>query len=229
MATRVPDERWRGGKSCCMVGAIAILTEGKPMGVPQTGLKFSFEDYLAWEAENIEKHEFIQGETFAMAGARQAHVTVSLNLASAFKAHLRGTPCRAYIADMKLRVEAADASYYPDVMVSCDRSDHAADLYLSHPILLVEILSDSTAAFDRGNKFADYRKLESLKEYVLVDIEARRIECYRLNAAGLWELHDYTGQTRCEFASIGLIMEQDFVFEDVEAEQNPSAEWPEAG
>lgn len=189
------------------------------MGVPQTALKFSFEDYLAWEAENTEKHEFIQGETFAMADAKQAHVTVSLNLASAFKSHLRGTPCRAYIADMKLRVEAADASYYPDVMVSCDRRDHAADLYLSHPILLVEVLSDSTAAFDRGNKFADYRKLDSLKEYVMVDIEARRIECYRLNANELWELHDYTGQPSCEFASIGLVLDTGFVFEDVDSEQ----------
>ena len=81
---------------------------------------FSFADYLAWEDGQLEKHEFVRGEFFAMAGARRVHVTVSGNLFAACKTHLRGTPCRAYMADMKLRVEAADAGFYPDVMVSCD-------------------------------------------------------------------------------------------------------------
>ncbi len=190
------------------------------MGIPQTAIRFSFEDYLAWESEQAEKHEYVRGEIFAMAGARQAHVTVSLNLASAFKNHLRGTPCRAFVADMKLRVEEADAGFYPDVSVTCDRRDHAADLvYISHPILLVEVLSDSTAAYDRGDKFADYRKLESLQEYAIVDIEARRVECYRRNAENRWELYDFTGKGTCEFASIGLIMPMKLVFEDVGAER----------
>ncbi len=134
------------------------------MGIPQPAAKLSFEDYLAWEAGQPEKHEFVRGETFAMAGARRVHVTVSGNLFAAFKGHLRGTPCRTYMADMKLRVEEADSAFYPDVMVSCDPRDHAADLYLSHPVLLVEVLSDNTAAFDRGDKFAHYRKLPSLQE-----------------------------------------------------------------
>jgi len=90
--------------------------------------------------------------------------------------------CRAYMADMKLRVEAAEVGFYPDVMVSCDARDHAADLYLSHAITVGEVLSDSTAAYDRGDKFADYRKLPNLREYAMVDIESRWIECSRLNA-----------------------------------------------
>jgi Uma2 family endonuclease len=189
------------------------------MGIPQTAVKFSFEDYLAWEGEQAEKHEFVRGETFAMAGARREHVTVSLNIASAFKNHLRGTPCRAYMADMKLRVEQADAGFYPDVMVTCDRKDHAANLvYLSHALLLAEVLSDSTAAYDRGAKFADYRKLTSLQEYAIVDIDARRVECFRRNAENHWVLYDFAGEEACEFASIGLSMPLALVFEDVEGE-----------
>jgi Uma2 family endonuclease len=187
------------------------------MSIPQTALKFSYEDYLIWEEGQLEKHEFVCGETFAMSGARQAHVSVCVNLVSALKNHLRGTPCRAYVADMKLRVEAADAGFYPDVMVSCDRRDHAAELYLSHPILVVEVLSDSTAAYDRGRKFAHYRMLSSLQEYVIVDIDARRVECFRRNAENHWVLYDFVDDEPCEFASIGLLMPQALVFEDVEA------------
>ncbi len=188
------------------------------MEIPQAAAKLSFEDYLAWEADQLEKHEFVRGETFAMAGAKRAHVFVCLNLASAFKTHLRGTPCRSYMADIKLRVEEADAAFYPDVMVSCDPRDHAADLYLSHPVLLVEVLSDNTAAFDRGDKFAYYRKLPSLKEYAVVDIAARRVECFRRNAENHWVLYDFTDEENCKFASIGLAMPLSAVFEDVEAE-----------
>jgi Uma2 family endonuclease len=188
------------------------------MGIPQTAVKFGFEDYLAWEEGQTEKHEFVRGETFAMAGARREHVTVCVNLASAFKNHLCGTPCRAYMADMKLRVETVDTGFYPDVMVSCDRGDHAASRFLSRPTLLVEVLSDSTAAYDRGDKFADYRKLDSLQEYVIVDIDARRVECFRRNAENRWVLYDFAGEEAAEFASIGLTMPLASVFEDVEAE-----------
>ena len=190
------------------------------MGIPQTTVKFSFKDYLAWEEKQLEKHEFVRGEVFAMVGARQAHVIVSLNIASAFKNHLRGTTCRALMLDMKLRVEEADTGFYPDVAVTCDSRDQDANLvYIKHPLLLVEVLSDSTAAYDRGDKFADYRKLPSLQEYVIVDIDARRVECFRRNAENHWVLYDFTGDGECEFASIGLTMPLGLVFEDVEAEQ----------
>jgi Uma2 family endonuclease len=192
------------------------------MGIPQPAITFNFNDYLAVEAEQLEKHEYVRGEIFAMAEARRAHVTVSLNLASAFKTHLRGTPCRTYMADMKLRVEATDCGFYPDVMVSCVARDHAADLYLSHPVLVVEVLSDSTAAYDRGNKFADYRKLPSLQEYVIVDIDSRRVECFRRNADKHWVLYDFEGEGASEFASIEFSMLLAAVFEDVEPESPTS-------
>ncbi len=187
------------------------------MATAQPVSRMDFEAYLDWEELQTEKHEFVRGEIFAMAGARREHVTVSLNLAAALKGHLRGGACRVYMADMKLRVEAADASFYPDVMVTCDRRDHAADRELRHAMLVVEVLSESTAAYDRGDKFADYRKLDSLREYAIVDIDARRVECFRRNAENHWVLYEFAGNETCEFASIDFGIPLAEVFEDVEA------------
>lgn len=179
-------------------------------------LHFSAEDYLAWEETQTEKHEFVAGEVFAMTGARQDHVIVSGNIFAALKQRLRGTPCRAYIADMKLRVEAADAFFYPDVMVSCHPDDRKSERFISQPTLIVEVLSDSTADYDRGGKFVAYRKLESLKEYLIVDIEAHRVECFRRTADNDWLLHDYIGDVECQLASLNFNLPLTEIFEDIE-------------
>jgi Uma2 family endonuclease len=136
-------------------------------------LILSAEDYLAWEELQEDKYEYYQAEVFAMGSARREHVITSLNIASLLKRHLRGTPCQTYISDMKLRIEQVDAYFFPDVMVSCSAQDQQAEQFLTSPILIVEVLSDSTEAFDRGEKFAAYRQLPSLKEYLLVDINSR--------------------------------------------------------
>jgi len=184
-----------------------------------TVLKTRFDPsaYLDWEEMQDEKHEYIAGEVFAMTGARREHVVVALNLAAAFKQALRGTRCQAYISDMKLRVEQVDAFYYPDVMVSCSALDHTAGQYLSQPTLIVEVLSDSTAAYDRGNKFAAYRTLGSLKEYVIVDIPARRVECYRRTPENEWLLHDYLADESCLFTSLDMTVSMADIFENVVA------------
>lgn len=178
-------------------------------------LVFDEKEFLEWEALQEQKHEFVAGEVFAMGGARREHVLVSLNVASILKQHLRGTPCQAYIADMKLRVELSDAFYYPDVMVSCNKGDQKADQYLSHPVLIVEVLSDSTEAYDRGGKFAAYRQLADLKEYVLVDIEAKRVECFRRTENNDWLLHVTDTQEMCDFVSLDLSVAMADIFEDV--------------
>ncbi|MDP2903206.1 MAG: Uma2 family endonuclease [Methylovulum sp.] len=182
-----------------------------------TVLKTQFDPaaYLEWEETQDEKHEYIAGEVFAMAGARREHVVVTLNLAAAFKQALRGSRCQAYAMDLKLWVEQVDAFYYPDVMVSCSAQDHAAEQYLSQPVLIVEVLSDSTAAYDRGNKFAAYRTLESLKEYVIIDIPSRRVECYRRTPENEWLLHDYLADELCPFPSLGVSMPLSEIFENV--------------
>lgn len=184
------------------------------MSLAQEKMTFGAQEYLAWEAEQIDKHEYVAGEIFSMVGARQEHVIVTLNLGSALREHLRGTPCRPLIADMKLNVQAMDAFYYPDVMVTCNDADKVAELYIEHPKLIIEVLSDSTTAYDRGAKFAAYRKIESLEEYVLVDIDRKGVESFRRQPDGLWLLRDFTGGENCVFESVVLTMPMARVFED---------------
>lgn len=185
----------------------------------QTALQqhFTAEDFLAWEETQVEKHEFVAGEVFAMSDVLKDHVVVSGNIAVALKLRLRGTPFLAYAVAMKLRIEAADAFFYPDVMVSGHPDDRKADhQYLSHPTLIVEVLSDSTEAYDRGGKFAAYRQIQSLQEYLIVDIDARRVECFRRTNDNDWLLHDYVGEVDCELHSLGLSLPMSEIFEDIE-------------
>jgi Uma2 family endonuclease len=160
------------------------------MALPAHDPGFTAADYLAWEAVQPDKHEYVAGEVFAMGGASRAHVTVAGNVFNEISNRIEDTPCRVYMADMKLRVEAVDAYFYPDVLVTCDEADRRADQFMSSPGLVVEILSPSTAAYDRGDKFAAYRRLESLQQYVLVDPDQRRIESYTRTADGQWLLRD---------------------------------------
>ncbi len=173
------------------------------------------EEYLRWENAQSEKHEYFQGEVFAMVGATRRHVTVAMNLAALFLQHLRGSECRAYMSDLKLRIEAANAYFYPDLVVTCDKNDHAAESYLSAPVLIVEVLSPSTEAYDRGEKFAAYRLIRSLKEYVLVDPETRRIEIYRLDENRRWYLLEPDAAGDFQLESIALQVSSNRVFENV--------------
>jgi Uma2 family endonuclease len=136
----------------------------------------SAEEYLAREATQSERHEFIAGEVIAMVnedaafvetGASEAHVTAALNLAMTLRQHLADTPCRTFITDMKLQVQAADAYFYPDVMLTCSAADAASPNLKREPVLLAEVLSPGTTAYDRGDKFAAYRRIASLREYLL--------------------------------------------------------------
>lgn len=187
------------------------------MGVPQPGEGFDRAAYLEWEQHQSGKNEFYAGEVFAMVGARQEHVVVAGALYARLREHLRGTRCRAYVSDMKLEVAAADAVFYPDVMVSCDEADRSRALALQAPSLIVEVLSDSTAATDRGPKFAAYRKVASLQEYLLVDIDARRLELFRRESAG-WVLHEPEGEPAVlALTSIGLELTAGDAFGDLDS------------
>jgi Uma2 family endonuclease len=108
------------------------------------------DQFLAWDATQTVKHEFIDGAVFAMSGAGKAHVTVALNVAMALRRHLRGSPCSTFIADTKVHVDAANMFFYPGVTVTCSAADLADPLIVREPSLLVEVLSPSTAAHDLG-------------------------------------------------------------------------------
>jgi Uma2 family endonuclease len=189
------------------------------------------EDYLRLEAESPLKHEYIDGEIYARAGASDVHVTLALNLATLLRSHVRGTGCRVYISDMKARIEARNCFYYPDVMVTCDARDSETSDYKRFPKLIVEVLSNSTEAFDRGDKFADYQTLESLQEYVLVNTRHQRVECFRRNEAqraaglaGLWVLQYYTPETKTfDLKSLDFTDTLAALYEDAELETSAPA------
>lgn len=173
------------------------------------------EDYLAQEEIGPIKHEYIDGQIYAMAGASDAHVTISLNLASALRNHVRGTGCRVYMADMKAQIDTANIYYYPDVMVTCDARDRAFQNYKKYPCLIVEVLSPKTEAFDRGDKFADYQQLETLQEYVLISQQHQRVDCFRRNAEGFWVLQFYFPGSEIHLTSIDFRTSLDAIYEDV--------------
>ena len=185
------------------------------MGNPAPKTLFSAAEYLVWEAAQTERHEFHDGEVFARAGAEDRHVTVCGNFYIALRQHLSGSPCRTYMADMKLNVAPANQYFYPDVMVTCSALDQTNALIKSEPTLIVEVLSPSTAAYDRGLKFGFYRALASLQEYVLVDLDTRTTDCYRKGADGLWVLHPFANGESVELASVALQISAEQLFAEV--------------
>lgn len=193
------------------------------MALPQTEKRFDAAAYLAWEEDQEARHEYLAGEVFAMVGVRQSHNLATLNLYSNLRQALKGSPCRIFVEAVKARIEAADCFFYPDVVVTCDARDRQTPDYVSHPLLVAEVLSASTAAFDRGAKFAAYRKLESLQEYVLVDLEAQRIEVFRRDAANHWVLYDYGPGDSVELASLALHLAVDELLEDTRETRQEAA------
>lgn len=174
------------------------------------------EAYLEWEKTSEIKHEYLDGDIFAMAGATDSHVTVSGNLFALLKNHLRGNPCRTYISDMKIQVEQASAFFYPDVMVTCDERDRQTDYFKRYPALIAEVLSESTAAFDRGRKFAAYRTLENLREYVIIDPDSLSVECFRRDTEGHWVLYPFGPGETVELASVDFSSPIETIYEGVE-------------
>ena len=177
--------------------------------------KTTLTDFLAWENQQPERHEFYRNEIFAMVGARRVHGLIGLNLGAALKTHLRGSPCRAFVNDMKVQV-ADDTMFYPDVFVTCDAQDLKTELVFRQPKLVIEVLSESTAAFDRGLKFSAYRSIEALQEYVLIDPDTRRVEVFRRNERQLFELHDQSGAAELHLACVDLHLAMAEVFDGLD-------------
>jgi Uma2 family endonuclease len=148
-------------------------------------------------------------------GVRRVHGLLAGNLFAALKTHLKGGRCQAFMAAMKVQ-PADDAIFYPDVFVTCDEADLKTDMIFRHPLLLVEVLSASTQAYDRGLKFAAYRHIAALREYVLVDPDSRRVEVFRLNERGNFELIDQTGHAALVLESVGLTLAMSELFDGVD-------------
>lgn len=181
------------------------------------GQKTTYAEYLALEARSVDvKHEFIAGEVSAMSGGTPDHGALAMAFGGLLRQALLGKPCRVYSSDVRVRVLATGMAACPDVSVVCGRLEtdpEDADA-ITNPVLLVEVLSDSTEARDRGVKAAHYRHIESLREYVLVSQRERRVEVYRRNEAGPWELFESEAGARVELASVGCTIAVDEVYRD---------------
>ncbi len=175
------------------------------------------EEYLEGEKISPIKHEYRQGEVYAMSGASKAHDKIAVNMLAMLRSHVRGTGCSVYSSDMKVRVEAADVFYYPDVKVTCDARDdrNPDEQFIRYPRLIVEVLSPTTQGFDRGDKFANYRLIETLQEYVLISQKRMRVECFRLNAEGRWVLYPYGPGEEVHLASVDFCCPMADIYEKV--------------
>jgi len=153
--------------------------------------EYTFDEYLAAEREAVDvKHEYLAGRLYAMTGASYGHNLIVTNLARELGNRLKDRPCAVLTNDMRVRIETGDAGKYPDIVALCDQPrfyDERRDVLLN-PTLLVEVLSPSTEAYDRGGKFAIYRKLPSLREYVLVAQDRFSVEVFTRQPDGRWLL-----------------------------------------
>jgi Uma2 family endonuclease len=173
------------------------------MTISKNQFYISPEDYLEGERVSPIKHEYRRGQVYAMVGAKKPHIVIAGNLITLLNNHLDDTPCIVLNSDIKVRLEEADCYYYPDVAVTCDERDtNSTEDFILYPILVIEVLSPSTAAFDRGEKFADYQTLPSLREYVLINQSQMRVECFSLEESGSWVSQTYEQGSEVDFASI---------------------------
>jgi Uma2 family endonuclease len=185
------------------------------MGLADPIARITPDAYLEWEKAQPTKNEYFFGEVYAMVGTTDAHNVVAGNVFAALRTHLRSTRCRPFISDVKVRPQNAEVYFYPDVFVTCDPRDHESRSEKSHPVLVVEVLSESTAGFDRGEKFAAYRQIEALNEYLLIDPERRTIELFRRGADGRWVLWDARGEAEFTLQSVNLTIQTSDVFDNL--------------
>jgi Uma2 family endonuclease len=155
---------------------------------------YSPAEYLARERVAETKSEYLNGEIVAMTGASRRHKLISLNIGAELRQQLRGNPCETYTGDMRVRVGVTGLYTYPDVVVACPPilTEDAEDDTLLNPVMIAEVVSPAGEAYDRGEKFRQYRRLESLREYVLVAQDAARIERYA-RQGDVWVLSEVSG------------------------------------
>ena len=176
---------------------------------------YSESDYLAYEAQSPVRHEYIAGEIFAMTGASIRHNVIAGNLFAELRTHLKGTPCRALIEGVKLRLRKEQSYFYPDVMVTCEDRLQELDSQqqiVEAPLVVIEILSPTTEATDRREKLRAYRTLPSLKEYLLVSQEQAQVEIYRRRGDIGWDIITYEPGDTVEIASLEIKLGMDEIY-----------------
>lgn len=149
------------------------------------------EEFLAWEAQQAQRHEYLNGQIYGMSGGTLPHNAIAVNLVAGLRDWVRQRKCRLYVNDAKVFISEKGPFFYPDLVVTCDPRDFNETQGLRHPCLIIEVLSPSTQAFDCSEKFRHYRKLDSLQEYVLVASDRPTMDCYYRREPRIWEFESY--------------------------------------
>ena len=188
----------------------------------------SYEAYLALERATDQKHEWLDGQVYAMAGGTPLHAALSARMLIELGRILGDRPCVPYSSDLKIRVPKTKLATYADAAVVCgeSRRDDEDRNAVTNPIVLVEVLSDSTERWDRNGKFRHYRKLESLRDYVLVSQHERLIEVYSRDAEGRWVLSEAGEGEAVRVSSLEGNIEVDRVYRGIALDPDPSSARP---
>lgn len=195
--------------------AVAQPQEQKP-------LRMSEAEYLEFEEQSEIRHEFVNGKVYAMAGAEWEHVMIAQSTSSALYAQLRGKGCRVGTNDLRLKVASKKVSYrYPDIMVICAEPNFVENRkIIDNPILIIEVLSPSTALEDRNAKLEEYRALDSVQDYMLVSVDEPKVELFSRHEAGKWWYSSVKGlDASIELASIACTLALADMYEQVSFEQ----------
>jgi Uma2 family endonuclease len=172
------------------------------------------QEYLAWERQQPTRHEFFQGEVFALGGATREHNLLVVNITAELRSALRKKPCETSASDMRVKVPATGLYTYPDASVVCGKPEFEDDTLdtLLNPLVLVEVLSDSSERYDRGKKFEQYRSIPSLTDYVLVAQDRALVEHFRRGEGGTWVLREVRAGGRVELSGPACALEVDEIY-----------------
>ncbi|NJR15146.1 MAG: Uma2 family endonuclease [Calothrix sp. CSU_2_0] len=173
-----------------------VVKENSPQLTP--------EEYFAWEDKQLEKHEYINGQVYAMSGGSVNHGRIAIKFTAMFDTHLDNNGCITGNSDIKVNIVTTNNYTYPDASVTCDERDKSTANYFTYPCLIVEVLSDSTEAYDRGGKFRMYRNNPILQDYLLVSSTKIEMDLYQKNDAGDWVIINYQVGDTVELKSINL-------------------------
>ncbi len=184
-------------------------------------LLMSVQAYLTLDRGSIEsRYEFIDGLAYMLAGGTGNHALIGGNMIGELRNALRGSPCRVYTSDMKVRL--SESRYvYPDITVSCDARERGTDDILLYPHLVIEVLSPGTEAYDRGKKFGYYRACPTIEEYVLVDTQQPFVEVYR-RENGFWRLYPFGPDDQVMLTSLDISFPVATLYENVTLSENTS-------
>jgi Uma2 family endonuclease len=183
--------------------------------------KFTPEEYFAWSETQLEKHEYIDGEVYAMSGASVNHGRIAIKLTAMLDTHLDNSGCITGNSDIRVNIVGTNNYTYPDGSVSCDDRDKTTTQYITYPCLIVEVLSNSIEAYDRGSKFRMYRNNPVLQDYLLVSSTSIEMDLYHKNDAGEWVIINYQAGDLIELKSINLSFAIEQIYRNLDLTPEP--------